>query len=95
MDDAPPSQLVDIEERVAELEQPGTELVFLGVGILLHEAVDDERLEQPVDGGTRKPEPIRQLTDPKALRSTGQGLQYRRRPVNGLDRGTSVFIRHC
>jgi hypothetical protein len=39
VDDRAASQLVQVEVGVAELEQPGSQLVLVGVAVLLHEAV--------------------------------------------------------
>ena len=48
------AQLVQVEVGVAELEQPGAELVLVGVAVLLDEAVREQRLEQAVDRGPRE-----------------------------------------
>ncbi len=50
MDDRAAAELVEIEVRVAEMQEPGAELVLLGLVILLDEPVRLQRLEQAVDG---------------------------------------------
>src|SRR5260370_20745195 len=58
------AQLVEVEVRVAELEQAWPQLVFVGVPVLLYESVRLQRLEQPVDRRARPPQPVGQLPYP-------------------------------
>ena len=50
VDDRAAAELVEVEVRVAELEQARAQLVLVGVAVLLDEAMREERLQQAVDG---------------------------------------------
>ena len=81
-----PAELVQVEVRVAEVEQAGTELVLLGLAILLDEPMCLKSLQQPVDGGTGDPEAIGELAYAEAPRPAGERPKDPRRPIDGLDR---------
>ena len=86
VDDRAAAQLVEVEVGVAELEQAGAELVLVGVAVLLDEAVRLQRLQQAVDRGRAKLEPVGELADAEAARPARERLQDARRAVDGLDR---------
>ena len=60
------AQLVEVEVGVAEVQQPGAELVLVRVAVLLDEAVRRQRLQQPVDGRAREAELIGELAHARA-----------------------------
>ena len=86
VDERARAQLVVVEVGVAEVQQPGAELVLVGVAVLLDEAVRLQRLQQAVDRRPGHPELVRELRHAEPPRARGQRLQDPRRPVDGLDR---------
>ena len=80
------AQLVEVEVGVAEVQQPGAELVLVGVAVLLDEAVRLQRLQQPVHGRPREPELVGELAHAEPPRPAGQRLEDARRAVDRLDR---------
>ena len=89
-------QLVEVQVRVTELEQPGPELVLVRVPVLLHKAMGLQRLQQTVDRGPGQAEAVGQLADAQPAGSAGQRLEDRGGSVDGLDRASSLAtIRHC
>ncbi len=91
------AQLVEVEIRVAELEEPGPELVLIGVPVLFYESMRLQRLEQPVDRWTRQPEPVGQLADAQPAGPARERLEDCGGAIDRLDRRTPgfVIIRHC
>ena len=68
------------------MEEPGTELVLLGLVILLDEAVRLKRLKQPVDSRARDPQPVRQLADAEPPGPAGERAEDPRGAIDRLDR---------
>ena len=80
------AQLVQVEVRVAELEQAGAELVLVRVAVLLDEAVRQQRLQQAVNRGAGQLETIGELAHAQPARSRRERLQDARGTVDRLDR---------
>jgi hypothetical protein len=91
------AQLVEVQIRVAELQQPGAELILVRVAVLFHEPVGLQRLQQSVHGRTREPQPIGQLADAQPPRPAGERLENARGAIYGLDHSSALgcAIRHC
>ena len=92
------AQLVQVEVRVPQLQQAGTELIFVRVPVLLNKAMRLERLEQTVHSRPSQAEAVRQLADAEAPRAACECFQDRCGAVDGLNRAaSSIFarIRHC
>ncbi len=82
----PRAQLVQVEVAVSELEQLRTELVLVGVEVLLDEPVLLERPEQAVDRGLRQPDAVGEIGEAEPPRMLAEGLQDADCPVYGLNR---------
>src|SRR5881392_666661 len=98
MDERAGAQFVQIEIRVAELEQAGPELVLAGVPVLLDEPVRLKRLQQAVDGRDCELQTRRELRHAEAPRAAGQRLENARSAVYRLDPAAACWlrrIRHC
>ena len=95
------AQLVEVEVGVAELQQPGAELVLVRVAVLLDEAVRLQRLQQPVDGRARQAEPVGELghAEPARARSRAPSRMRAARSTDWIvprvRRVRSFAIRHC
>ena len=68
------------------MQQARTELILVGVAVLLDEAVRLQGLEQPVHRGARQSELVGELADPEPARPAGQRLEDPRRAIDRLDR---------
>jgi hypothetical protein len=93
------AQFVEVEVGVAKLEQAGPELVLAGLAVLLDEAVDLQRLQQPVHGGRRELQPLGQLGHAEAPGAARQRLEDAGGAVDRLDArgpaGAPIRLRHC
>ena len=89
------TQLVDVEIRVAELEQARTQLVFLRDAVLFDEPLSQQRLQKTVHGRTREAELVGQLADAQPPRTTGECFENCGGAIDRLDGGRSPAIRHC
>src|SRR5690349_25148982 len=92
------AQLVEVEVRVAEVQQPCAKLVLVGITVLLDEAVGRERLQEAVHGGPGEAELIGELGHAEPPRSARQRLQDPRGAIDGLDGSASSLnfasVRH-
>src|SRR5258708_21101806 len=90
------AQLVQVQVRVSKLQQARTELVLLGVPVLLDKTVRLQSLEQPVHGRTGQPKPLGELAYAEPAGPAGPCLEDRRGAVDRLDGRTPFFpiIRH-
>src|SRR5947208_10462395 len=86
-DQGAPSQLMMVQERVAELEHLGAQPILPRLRILLHQILPLERAQQTVDGRLGEPEALGELADPEAGRAGSQRLQDPCGSVDRLDRG--------
>ena len=94
------AQLVQVEVRITKLEKSRTQLLLVGVPVLLHESVGLQGLQKAVHRRPGETEAVRQLAHPQAPRPAGESLEDRGRSIDRLDRSTATFfrifiIRHC
>src|ERR1700686_2659303 len=78
-------QLVQVEVRVTELQEPRAELVFVRVPILLDKAMGLQSLEKAVHCGPSKSEAVRKLADAQPARPACERFQDRGGAVERLD----------
>src|SRR5439155_15016519 len=98
VDERAPAQLVEVQVGVAELQQPGAELVLARVAVLLDEAVRLQRLQEPVHRRHRELEALRELGHAEAPWTAGERLENARGAVDRLDSPApcrTCCIRHC
>ena len=75
MDDRTASEFVEVQVRVSEMKEPGSQLILLGLVILLDEAVRLQRLQQAVNSWACDLQPVGQFAHTKPSGSTCQGAK--------------------